>query len=310
MPTLHTVLGATGASGKSVLDELAKARAPIRAITRSSEVPGFDTVNADLLHPEATREAVSGSSHVYMCVGLPYRSDVWMHDWPLIMDNLIRACAHEGASLHFLDNIYMYGPPPLPVPFDEDTRQEPTSKKGVIRKAVADRLMETFAKKEVEGTIARSADFYGPGAKNSMLYAVFLERMLQGKAPQFLGPPDQPHTYGYTIDNARAMIALAEHPDTYGEVWHLPVGDPITPQQAADLFNQLLGTDHQVQHLPIWMQKALGLFMRPIREVGEMLYQFSNPYHMSWEKFQTRFPAFKPTPYKQGFQAMIDSFRS
>ncbi len=310
MPTLHTVLGATGASGQAVLDELAKTQVPIRAVTRSSELPGFDTVNGDLLNPEATREAVSGSSHVYMCVGLPYRSDVWMHDWPLIMDNLINACAHTGASLHFLDNIYMYGPPPLPVPFDENTRQEPTSKKGVIRKAVADRLLEAFAQKEVEGTIARSADFYGPGSTNSMLYAVFLERMLQGKAPQFLGPPNQPHTYGYTVDNARAMIELAEHSDTYGEVWHLPVGDPITPQQAADLFNQLLDTNYEVQHLPIWMQKVLGLFIRPIREVGEMLYQFEHPYHMSWKKFQTRFPEYKPTPYKQGFKVMIDSFQS
>jgi len=309
MPTLHTVLGATGASGQAVLTQLTKTQVPVRAVTRSSELPGYDTVHGDLIDPDAAREAVAGSTHVYLCVGLPYRFDVWLHDWPLIMDNVVHACAQTGASLHFLDNVYMYGPPPLPVPFDEKTSQEPSSKKGVIRKAVADRLLEAFAKKEVTGTIARSADFYGPGTANSMLYVVFLERMLQGKAPQFLGPPNQPHTYGYTVDNARAMIALAGQPDTYGEVWHLPVGAPITPQEAADIFNDLLQTSHQVQHLPVWMRKIISLFNRPVREVGEMLYQFEHPYHMSWEKFRERFPEFQITPYQKGFQVMIDSFR-
>jgi len=309
MPTLHTVLGAAGASGQAVLAQLTKEQMPVRAVTRSSDLPEYDTVHGDLLDPKAANEVVSGASHVYLCVGLPYRSDVWLHDWPLIMDNVVYACAQTGASLHFLDNIYMYGPPPLPVPFDENTSQEPSSKKGVIRKAVADRLLEAFAKKEVTGTIARSADFYGPGTTNSMLYAVFLERMLEGKAPQFLGPPNQPHTYGYTIDNARAMIALAEHPDTYGELWHLPVGDPITPQEAADMFNQLLGTNYQVQHLPALAQRIIGLFLRPVREVGEMLYQFRHPYRMSWDKFQTRFPDFPVTSYEEGFKEMIDSFQ-
>jgi hypothetical protein len=59
-------------------------------------------------------------------------------------------------------------------------------------------------------------------AIDSQFYIVFLERMMQGKAPQWLGKPKIKHTYAYTIDNGKALVPLALDESTFGQTWHLP----------------------------------------------------------------------------------------
>ncbi|MCB0635656.1 MAG: NAD-dependent epimerase/dehydratase family protein [Lewinella sp.] len=309
MPTKkHTVLGASGAMGQAVLRVLVEQGFPARAVSRQMGRTDVEVMPADLLRPEEARKAVADSSHVYLCVGLPYQATVWKRDWPIVMQNVIDACAEEGATLIFLDNIYLYGPTPLPVPFDETTSQQPTTRKGQARKRTADLLMQAMAAGKVRGVIGRSADFYGPGATFSPFYIAFLERMLQGKGPQWVGRPGVRHTYANVDDNARALVALALDESTHGQAWHLPVGPPITPDEIIAIFNEQRGSDFQISYLPAFLRKALSLFMPPLREVNEMVYQFNEPYLMSAEMFLAHFPDFRVTPYEEGIAAMIRSF--
>lgn len=186
---LHTVLGATGGVGSAVVAELQKRNLPLRAVEQTKQVPGINTVNADLLDPAGAKTAIEGSTHVYLCVGLLYDIKVWKRDWPCLMQNVIEACSASGARLIFLDNVYMYGPSPLAVPFGENHSQQPISEKGKLRKALADQLMQAFSSGKVKGLIGRAADFYGPGAKNSVFYISVADRMLKGKGPQFISHP-------------------------------------------------------------------------------------------------------------------------
>lgn len=305
---LHTVLSASGAVGRAVVDELLGRGLPARAVSRSMYKSGIATVPADLLQVEDAHRAIRGSSHVYLCVGLPYAALVWRRDWPLLMRNVINACAANDARLIFLDNVYMYGPAPLQQPFDESHPQQPESEKGKARKATLDLLKSAMDKGTVQAVIGRAADFYGPYATNSMLYVSFLERMLKSRAPQLLFPPDIPHTYSDTVDIGRALVALALAEDTYGQTWHLPVNPPITMQEATTVFNQLLGTAFKARMLPFWLQRLTGLFIPPLREVREMGYQFRYPYVMSDRKFRERFPDFEVTGYEEGLGRMVQNF--
>jgi nucleoside-diphosphate-sugar epimerase len=307
---LHTVLGASGAVGRAVIDELLNQGLPVRAVSRTMDKPGVASVPADLLQAEDAQRVIRGSSHVYLCVGLPYFAAVWKKDWPVLMRNVINACAANDARLIFLDNVYMYGPAPLQVPFDESHPQQPVSEKGKARKATLDLLKSAMDKGTVQAVIGRAADFYGPYATNSLLYASFLERMLKGKAPQLLFPPDIPHTYSDTVDIGRALVALALAEDTYGQTWHLPVNPPITMQEATTVFNQLLGTSFQAHMLPFWLRRLTGLFIPPLREVWEMNYQFRYSYVMSDRKFRERFPEFEVTAYEEGLERMVQGFGS
>ncbi|GGH75585.1 NAD-dependent dehydratase [Phaeocystidibacter marisrubri] len=306
---LHTVLGARGASGRAVLNELHARNLPTRAVTKSSSIPNVETTHADLLSASSTLEAVRGSSHVYLCIGLPYDIKVWSAEWEIIMSNVIEACATIRAVVIFLDNIYMYAPP-LPLNFSEETPQNPSSKKGAIRKRTATLLTSAIESGKVQGVIGRSADFYGPGTTNSMLYVSFLQNMLAGKRPIALSNTSIPHTWANVNDNARALVDIAIHEDCHGEVWHLPVGEPITYRQVLDVFNRQLGTHYSLSQVPKFALSLLSFFSTPIREVAEMRYQFDQPYVMSWEKFHKRFPAFQTTSTERGISEMIASFQS
>lgn len=306
---LHTVLGANGAVAMAVIKELQTRNLPVRAVSRNPKAKGADCVSADLLKKDETISAVKGSAYVYLCVGLPYRAEIWERDWEIVMSNVIDACEEADARLIFLDNIYMYGPAPLPVPFDENTSQHPQTRKGKVRRRIANLFLSAMEEGRVKGLIGRSADFYGEGAVYSPFYISFLERMLKGKAPRSIAFPGVKHTYADVMDNGLALVELALAEDAYGQVWHLPVGEAVTIEEMTALFNQALGTSHKVSFMPGFLKKILSLFIPMLKEALEMSYQFEHPYIMSWEKFGKRFPEFRVTSGQEGVQKMAEYFQ-
>jgi nucleoside-diphosphate-sugar epimerase len=306
---LHTVLGASGATGRAVIKELQSNHFTIRAVERTAKMKGIETIKADLLNKNEAMKAIENSAFVYLCVGFPYSSEIWQTNWPVLMHNVIDACLATNAKLIFLDNIYMYGPPPLIIPFNENHLQNPTSKKGIIRKDVADLLLEAVKEKNLNAVIGRSADFYGPFAVNSLLYVSYLERMLRNKAPQVIAKSGIKHTYAYTVDIGKALVLLALEPTTNGQVYHLPVDEPVTIEAIASIFNKELETDFKVSYLPPFIRKILAIFIPILKEVGEMAYQFDSDYVMLFDKFKNQFPNFKVTSYEDGIREMITHFK-
>lgn len=310
MKKLHVVLGGSGAVGTSVIKELQANRLPVRSVERTKDVADVDNIHADLLDLDSLKKAVEDASHIYICIGLPYRSDVWTHDWPTVIKNVVCAAETVNAKVIFFDNVYMYGPHPLPVPFDENTSQKPTTKKGVARKHSADIFMKAVAEGRIQGLIARSADFYGPGAVNSPFYIKFLESIEVGKNPQFLGKKGVKHTYTFLPDAAKAIVRLAQDETAYGQVWHMPTTEPITIDEVMTTINSIKGTQHSVQYLPPMIRKVVSIFIQPVKEASEMLYQFDEPYVMSWDKLLTKYSDIATTPLEQGLRVMIESLEA
>lgn len=307
MKKLHVVLGGSGAVGASIIKELQARGLSVRSVERSKTVEGVENIHADALNLADLQTAVKDASHIYVCIGLPYQSKIWMRDWPKIIANVVSAAEKENAKVIFFDNVYMYGPHPLPVPFDEDTPQKPTTKKGLARKQSADVFMRAIADGKIKGFIARSADFYGPRAVNSTLYVQFLENIAKGKNPQFLGKKGVKHTSTYLLDAANAIVRLAQDDSAYGHVWHMPVSRPVTIDEIMAIINDVMGTGYKVQYVPLLARKLLSLFIPIVKEVEEMLYQFNEPYVMSWEKLHAKYPDIQATPIEDGLRAMIRS---
>ncbi|MBP2033323.1 nucleoside-diphosphate-sugar epimerase [Clostridium algifaecis] len=307
---LHVVLGAAGSVGKSVVEELQRRNFKIRAVERKKKINGVETVNADLLDLEQTTIALKDASYVYLCIGLPYNTKVWQEKWPIVMKNVISGCEQAQAKLIFLDNVYMYGPAPLNIPFTEMHSKKTISKKGMVRKIISDMILEAHSAGKIKAVIGRSADFYGPNVINSPLYVSFIERMLKGKAPQSLGKTNIKHTYSYTKDNGRALVTLAMDDSTYGQEWHLPVSKPITIDEIIVEINKVLNTDFKATVIPRVMLKLMARFMPSIKEIEEMLYQADYTYIMSDDKFRKYFPEFVVTDFETGIKQMINSFKS
>ena len=300
MGEMHVVLGARGAVGSAVDAALQQRRMNVHAVGRG---------DADARDPAALRSHIAGASHVYLCLGLPYAAAVWERDWPAVMASVLDACTEAGVRPVFLDNTYMYGPPPLAVTITEDHLQQPVTRKGLARKRTADLALAAHREGRVRVVIGRAADFFGPGARNSPFYIRFLENILAGRPPQTLMPLGPRHTYAYTPDLACALVRLALDEPAYGDVWHLPAGPAVTVEEMADLFRHETGRDFRVSYLPPVMARLIGVFSPVVKEVNEMGYQFRSDYVLDWGRFAARFPEFETTPADEGVRAMVGSFR-
>jgi nucleoside-diphosphate-sugar epimerase len=306
---LHVILGAGGAIGTPLATELLARGAKLRTVSRSGRGPaGAETLRADLMQRDEVVRAVVQGSTVYLLAGLPYDRRVWRAQWPVIMDNVIAACAARHARLVFFDNVYMYGR--VEGPMTETTPVRPSSEKGKVRAQIAATLLEAAAAGRVEALIARAADFYGPHAeKTSVPSLLILQRLAAGKPAQVLVTADARHSYTYTLDCARALCPLAETADAYGQVWHLPTAQPaLTSREFVEIAARELGVAPRLSVSPRWVMRVGGLFSTLLREAGEMLYQSDHDYVFDSSKFERRF-RFTPTPYEEGIRASVRSLR-
>ncbi len=259
-----------------------------------------ESVRADLLDARGVWGAVDEGSTVYLLAGLPYDTRIWREQWPKIMSNVIEACAARNARLIFFDNVYMYGR--VDGVMTEETPVKPNSRKGEVRARIAADLLAAANSGRLQACIARSADFYGPGAANSVPHQLVFTPMSKGKPAQWLVNPDVPHSFTFTPDCGRALHVLAAADDVWGRVWHLPTAaPPLTGTEFVRIAARALRVEPRVKILRPWMVRMAGLFNRTIAELGEMLYQYEVPYVFDSSKFERRF-AFSPTAYTRGIE--------
>jgi nucleoside-diphosphate-sugar epimerase len=302
--TKHVLLGAGGAIATELTRELLRRGEDVRLISRSgTTVAGTESARADLLDAAQVLEAIPAGSVVYLLAGLPYDIRIWQEQWPRIMHNVLDACAQRGARLIFFDNIYMYGP--VDGVMTEEAAVRPSSRKGEVRAQIATALLDASRSGRLRACIARSADFYGPNATNSVLNQLVLTPLSNGKTAQWIVNADVPHSFTYTPDCGRALPLLAAAEDAWSQVWHLPTAaPPLTGRQLVALAARILGVEPRLRVLRPWMLRIVGLFDRTVQELMEMLYQYDRPYVFDSSKFERRFQ-FAPTPYEKGIEETV-----
>jgi nucleoside-diphosphate-sugar epimerase len=249
-------------------------------------------------------DAVKGSDIVYLCVGLQYKTKVWQEFWPKVISNAIEACKVNNARLIFFDNVYMYGK--VEGRMTEDTPYNPCSRKGEVRARVARQLEKEMRQGNIRAIIARAADLYGPYAtRTSVPYLLVIDRLRKGHKAQWMVNPNSAHSCSYTLDCARGLVLLADHPDSFNQTWHLPTKNPpITGKAFIEIVAKELGAEPRYSVLKKWMLRLAGLSNTTIREVYEMLYQIEFDYYFDSSKFERHFN-YTPTSYSEGIAETI-----
>lgn len=183
----------------------------------------------------------------------------------------------------------------------EESPFAPTSVKGNVRAAIATQLLNEMRSGAIAALIARSADFYGPGAtKTSIPNMLVFDNLRNGKTAQWLVNGNVPHSYTYVPDAARALYLLSSSGSAFGQTWHLPThSEPPTGRTFMRLAAHALGVADRQTILPKWMLRGFGLFNSDVREAYEMLYQNARPYIFDSSKFQRAFEM-EPTSYEDG----------
>jgi len=306
----HVVIGAGGAISKALVPQLVLQKQQVTIVSRhGTSMPGATGVSADASDYAALHACVPNESVVYLLVGLAYNRRVWQEEWPKIIGNVIRVCREKGALLVFLDNVYMYGL--VKGPMTEETSNRPVSRKGEIRARIADMLITEYSSGRLQAVIARSADFYGPGAERTGVpNLLIIDNLLKGKAPQWPANADRIHSLTYTTDCGRALPLLAADESAYNQIWHLPTARPaITMRQFAGLVAEQIDKKAKLTVLPSLMLGFAGLFDRTVKELHEMLYQNTNDYLFDSSKFESHFSV-RATPYADGIAETIRSYHA
>ncbi|MFN5576438.1 MAG: NAD-dependent dehydratase, partial [Bacteroidota bacterium] len=181
----------------------------------------------------------------------------------------------------------------------EDLPNKPDSVKGKARMIAAELILETTKSQELEAMICRSADFYGnyPFFDVIKQIAVALQK---NKKAMLLFRDDKKHSITYIPDAAKAVAFLAQQPDAYQQIWHLPT-DPnaLTGKQLVELVAEIIKKESRYKVISKGMIKFISLFNGQLKELIELSYQWESDYTFSSEKLEKKYNL-KASSYKEG----------
>lgn len=306
---MHTILGAGGSIGNELAKKLAGGGKRVRLVGRNPK--GLDgsgeVVSADISNLDETIRSVAGSAVVYLLVGLKYDLKIWRALWPRIMKNTMEACKRANAKLIFFDNVYMYGR--VNGVMTEQTPFNPSSKKGEIRAEIATALLNEAKAGNLTALIARSADFYGPDARNSVPNILVFNKFAKGSKASWLVNDSVKHSLTFTPDAARSLVLLAGNEQAWNQTWHVPTApDPPSGKEFIQMVANEFGVAPKYRVLTKPMLRVVGWFDSAIRESYEMLYQSEYEYIFDSTKFEKAFNV-TPTSYADGVRITSAAFK-
>lgn len=300
----EAVLGATGNIGGLLTEELAQQGYEVKALSRSQapqSIEGVEYAQVDAESAEDLQAATVDVSTLYVTLAVPYTTENWQRSWPVIMDNVILGAKTNGYKVVFLDNAYMYGQ--VDGPMTESTPVNPCSQKGEVRASIAQTLLGAMDRGEVNGVIARSADFYGPDTRISDRF--FEGAYKEGKA-YWMGSPDVLRAWSYTLDNAKALALLGHDGRAEQQIWHMPTAPAMKGTEFIALAGELLQRELEVIPVPSPDEASRKAFAEQAPEIAEMMYQYDHDYIFDSQKFQNTFGV-QPTSYRDGFKYIFDT---
>ncbi len=304
---LHVVLG-TGPVGKAVARELVKMGKSVHMVNRSgkaADLPASIEIHKGNVYDAASvAQVTQGATTVYQCAQPAYHE--WAEKFPSLQTAVLEGVAGNGAQLVVMENVYMYGDP-NGRPMTEDLPYDAHTKKGKIRAAMSDALMNAHRSGQVRAAIGRASDFIGPeytiGA-DQLIYPA-----IEGKTANALGNLDMLHSFSYVPDVGKALAILGTHDESFGRAWHIPSPAPLTQRQLAALVYKEAGQPLKLRAGGRVILSVMGLFNLGVREVVEMLYEFEKPFILDSSRFEKAF-GMKATPIEEAVRETVAYFKT
>ena len=279
------VIGATGGVGGAAAAALVKRgwhvtalnRDPVAAAKRYADV-GLTWVGGDAMNPADVARAAEGASLVFHGANPPgYRN--WKGLVLPMLESSLAAAQVNGARLLLPGTVYNYGPDAGDV-VDEDTPQNPLTRKGAIRVEMERRIEMSG----VKALIVRAGDFFAPSAGNNWFAQGLVTPGKPLSSVSYPGDPGIGHQWAYLPDLGATFAELAERERDlphfarfhFGGHWLQPGGE------MAEAIRRVAGRpDLPVRRLPWWLLRLVAPFNETLREMMEMRYLWQRPLRLA-----------------------------
>ena len=300
----NVIVGA-GPIGSAIARLLADEGSSVRMITRSGGGPShplIERVAADAADARRLTELTEGASTLFNCANPRYTE--WPKLWPPLNDAMIAAALANDAVYAITGNLYVYGPQPGGH-MTEESPLAAVGRKGKVRiKMWQDALASGVRTVEVRGS-----DYIGAGAVG-VFSSILLPAIEKGRTAWAPGDVNAPHSFTYTGDQARAMVALSRDPRAYGKAWHTPTAPPVSIAELAERYCALTGAPRlKVRALPRFVMHAAGVAVPMAREMAEMDYQFYGPFHLDSSLTEKTF-GLTPTDLSVGIRETAEAAKA
>jgi nucleoside-diphosphate-sugar epimerase len=301
MSELHVIFG-TGPMGTSIAKLLLEKGKQVRMINRSGKqpigLPPVEVCAGDAYDSTFTRAMTQGASVVYQCAQPAYHE--WVEKFPPLQAAIVAGVTSNRAKLIVVENLYMYGN--VAGKIHEGLPYTAHTRKGKVRAQMAQTLLDAHAAGKLKVAMARGSDFFGPGEPLSI--DMTYKPALAGKSVTGFGSLDQPHSWTYVPDFARAMVIMGEREDALGRAWHVPTAPAVTQRQLLTWVFEAAGQPAKLGSMGKMMMRIGGLFNKSAGEMVEMMYEFEQPFVVDSSAFERTFNV-QPTPLKQAvFETM------
>jgi nucleoside-diphosphate-sugar epimerase len=304
---VHVIFG-TGPVGCWTARSLREAGFDVRAVNRSGARPALlphdvEVVAADASDASRAREATAGASVVYHAASPAYHQ--WPERFPPLQAAVLGAAARAGARFVSIENLYMYD---ASAPIHEGSQVSPVTRKGAVRRRLADEVMRAHERGDVQATALRASDYYGPGVTDSAFGERLVGSLVSGKPAQVVGSVSMPHSVAYIEDVARAAVVLGTRDEALGSVWIAPHDDAPTQGEFVEEAARHLGVPARMRVMGALMMRIGGLFVPAARESVEMMYQFTEPFLVDSSRIERAF-GLEPTPLATGIERTVAWYR-
>jgi nucleoside-diphosphate-sugar epimerase len=298
--TSHVVVGA-GPTGTATALLLAESGDDVRVVTRRGTGPSHQRI--ELVTADATTqltELAEGAATLVNAAMPPYNR--WPEENPALGDAFLAAAERTGAAYLNLSNGYGYGP--VEGPLTDDLPMRPTTIKGRVRaKMYLDGIAAHEAGK-LRFAEVRPGDYLGVDAL-AMFNLMIGPKVLAGEEVVFPADLDAAHSWTYTGDVARTLVAIARSDEGWGRAWHTPQTSDISIREITERFAAVAG----VPTPPIREMTALELHTAAladpiIAEMTEMQYLYLRPLVMDWSRTSATFDL-KPTPLDEVLAELV-----
>lgn len=301
----HVVVGA-GTIGSGTALALTERGHRVTLITRSGSGPEHQDiarVALDITDAAALIAAARGAAAIYNCVNPPYHR--WASDWPPMAAAFLQAAEQTGAGLVTMAPLYLYGH--VDAPMTEQTSQNATGTKGVVRKQMWHDALAAHQAGRIRATEVRAGDFFGAGTdKTSLLTSQVLLKVKRGKKVRMIvGDVDVPHAWTYVTDVATMMAVAGTDDRSWGQAWHVPTNAARSIRQVATEAAGIVGREApSISTIPGPVFNAMGVVVPFVKELRETRYQFDRLFELDSSLAQRTF-GLAPTPWFEALSASL-----